>query len=209
MSLRLFLDHIALSPAQLRSFFEQSRSAMLHALGRKFWYLPHQMLEDAVMHSYTQLWEGKLTQFASNHPISSASYRSDLIRFLSHTVARRRLIDMLRQRKNEVLLRDLHTSNENDASDDALFDCLLPPNDADPIASNLERQQLLHRLQHCVEHLSPKLRGVVKSMLEDLRQVDTALSLGIPEGTVKSRMNEATKKLKRCMGIGANTEETT
>lgn len=208
MSLRLFLDHIAQSPALLRSFFEQSRSAMLHTLGRKFWYLPHQMLEDAVMHSYTQLWEGRLTQFASAHPISSDGYRSDLIRFLSHTVARRRLIDMLRQRKNEVLITDLYTSNENDASDDALFDCLLPPSDADPITSHLARQQLLHRLQHCVEHLSPKLRDVVKSMLEDLRQVDTAMSLGIPEGTVKSRMNEATKKLKRCMGIGTNTEET-
>lgn len=203
MSLRLFLDHIAESPARLRSFFEQSRTTMLRALGRKFWYLPHQMLEDAVMHAHTQLWEGKLTQFASEHPPHAERYQGDLIRFLSHTVARRRLIDQLRQRKDEMLIADLNASNEVGVSDDALFDQLLPPDDADPTASQMERQQLLQRLQRCVEHLTPKLRDVVKSMLDDTRQIDTAERLGIPEGTVKSRMNEAIKKLKRCMGIGS------
>jgi len=207
MSLRHFLDHIAQSPTELRSFFEQSRTTMLRLLGRKFWYLPHQILEDAVMHAYTQLWEGKLTQFASQHPPDSDGYQNDLIRFLGHTVARRRLIDLLRQGKDELLVADLHISNEEQMTDDALFDCLLPPDDADPTVSCIERQQLLHRLQRCVEHLTPKLRDVVKSMLDDLRQVDTAQQLGIPEGTVKSRMNEATKKLRRCMGIGSDAEE--
>ena len=205
MSLRLFLDHIAQSPTELRSFFDQSRSAMLRVLGRKFWDVPHQLLEDAAMLTFGQLWDGKMDGFASEHPVQTEGYRLDLIRFMCSTVAVRRLTDLKRRQKREVLIGDIRTSNEDDASDDETLDRLFPPNDADPVTGDLERLQLLRRLQRCVDHLTPKLREVVEGMLDDGRQIDTAQALGIPEGTVKSRMNEATKKLKRCMGMG--TEE--
>ena len=202
MSLRLFLDHISQSPEELRIFFDQSRHAMLRLLGRKFWYAPHQLLEDAVMLVFGQMWDGRLAQFASVHPWQSDSYKDDLIRFMCNAVAKRRLLDLLRQQKGEILIGDMKSPNENDASDDELFERLLPPSDSDPVTGELERRQLLHRLQRCIENLSPKLRDVVARLLDDVRQSDTAHSLGIPEGTVKSRMNEASKKLKRCMGIG-------
>lgn len=200
MSLPLFLDHIAQAPAELRSFFDQSRHAMLRVLGRKFWYAHHQLLEDAVMQAFAQLWDGELTKFSSAHPMQSDGYKNDLIRLMC-TVARRRLIDVLRRKKIEIPISELKTSNEGDTPDDELFDSLLPPSNADPVTGDLERRQQLRRLQRCVDHLTPKLREVVEGLLEDVRQIDTAQALGIPEGTVKSRMNEAIKKLKRCMGL--------
>lgn len=201
MSLRLFLDHISQSPEDLRSFFDKSRHVMLRLLGRKFWYVPHQLLEDAVMLVFGQLWGGELDKFASVHPFRSESYRDDLIRFMCFALAKRRLLDLLKRHKKEILIGDMKLPNENDASDDELFDRLLPPSDSDPVSGDQERRELLQRLQRCVSNLSPKLRDVVSGLLDDERQYDTANALGIPEGTVKSRMNEAIKKLKRCMGI--------
>ena len=63
MSLRSFLDSLAQSPAAQRSFFEVSRHAMLRAMARKYPYLPHQILEDAAMQAFGQLWEEALASF--------------------------------------------------------------------------------------------------------------------------------------------------
>lgn len=202
MSLRQFLDHLCQSPEEMHSFFLHGRAFALRVLGRRFSNLPHQMLEDAVMHAFHQMWNEELGSFSSPHECRSEAFKTDLIRFLARTVAMRRLLDQLRLRKREVLLGDMADSTQAGESEHQLFDRLLPPEDDDPLTGALERQQLLHRLQRCVEHLTPKLHQVIHGMLEDLRQIDSAQRLGIPEGTVKSRMNEAVKKLKRCMGVG-------
>lgn len=174
---------------------------MLRVLGYRFPKIPHQMLEDAVMLAFKQLWGDQLGQFSSAYPVNTEHYRLDLIRFLARTVAFRRLLDMLEQHKDEILLRDLITSNQDDFSDDTMYESLMQTDDDDPIHDALENLQLVQRLRRCVDHLTPKLSEVIRCVLGDLRQADTALMLGIPEGTVKSRMNEAVKKLKRCMGI--------
>ncbi|MBR7783604.1 RNA polymerase sigma factor [Undibacterium luofuense] len=201
MSLRPFLDHLATSPDEMRQFFQHARSTMLRVLGYRFPKIPHQMLEDAVMQAFKQLWGDQLGQFSSVHPVHTELFRAELIRFLARTVAFRRLLDMLEQHKDEILLRDLITSNQDDCSDDTMYESLMPKEDDDPIHDALENLQLVQRLQRCVDHLTPKLSEVIRCVLGDLRQADTALMLGIPEGTVKSRINEAVKKLKRCMGI--------
>lgn len=202
MSLRSFLDSLAQSPVAQRSFFDVSRHAMLRAMARKYPYLPHQMLEDAAMLAFGQLWEDGIGQFLSSHPEGSDGYRQDLARYLALVIAPRRLLDLQRKTGRDILASDLQRPNEGDTSDDHLFDRLLPTPEDDFVSANAERQQLLQRLRRCVDQLSPKLRVVVQGVLADVRQTDTAQALGIPEGTVKSRMNEATKQLKRCMGIG-------
>lgn len=153
------------------------------------------------MQAFKQMWGDQLGQFSSSHPVGTESYKADLIRFLAKTVAFRRLLDMLEQHKDEILLRDLITSNHDELSDDTMYESLMPAEDDDPINNALENLQLVQRLQRCVEHLTPKLNEVIRCVLSDLKQADTAMVLGIPEGTVKSRLNEAVKKLKRCMGI--------
>ena len=74
------------------------------------------------------------------------------------------------------------------------------------MASPVTGERACSRLSPHIAFGTLSLREVVQGALADVRQMDTAESLGIPEGTVKSRMNEATKRLKRCMGIG--TERT-
>ncbi|WP_313315345.1 RNA polymerase sigma factor [Pulveribacter sp.] len=202
MSLRSFLDALAQSPAAQRSFFEAARHAMLRAMARHYSYLPHQMLEDAVMLAFEQLWKDGIGQFVSPHPVGSDGFHQDLVRYLALVIAPRRLLDLRRKAGREVPVGDLWQPNGDEVSDESLFDQLLPPAE-DDVAGGAERRQLLQRLRRCVDHLSPKLREVIHGALADVRQADTAQSLGIPEGTVKSRMNEATKRLKQCMGIGA------
>ena len=158
------------------------------------------------MLAFEQLWKDGVGQFVSPHAAGSEGFQQDLVRYLALVIAPRRLLDLRRKASREVPVGDLRQSNGNDAHDDGLFDRLLPPLEDDVVADAAERRQLLQRLRRCVDHLSPKLREVVQGALADARQMDTAESLGIPEGTVKSRMNEATKRLKRCMGIG--TERT-
>ena len=206
MPLRSFLDSLARSPDLQRSFFEAARHAMLRSMARHYAFLPHQMLEDAAMLAFEQLWKEGIGQFVSPHAAGSAGFQQDLVRYLALVIAPRRLLDLRRKAGREIPVGDLRHPNGNDASDDGLFDRLLPPLEDDVVAGGAERRQLLQRLRRCVDHLSPKLREVVQGALADVRQTDTAEFLGIPEGTVKSRMNEATKRLKRCMGIG--TERT-
>ena len=206
MPLRSFLDSLTRSSDLQRSFFFFFRHAKLRAMARHYPYLPHQMLEDAAMLAFEQLWKDGVGQFVSPHAAGSEGFQQDLVRYLALVIAPRRLLDLRRKAGREVPVGDLRQSNGNDAHDDGLFDRLLPPLEDDVVADAAERRQLLQRLRRCVDHLSPKLREVVQGALADVRQMDTAESLGIPEGTVKSRMNEATKRLKRCMGIG--TERT-
>ena len=205
MSLRRFLETLARSIAAQHALFDDGRDAMLRALDRKYRRVPHQILEDAAMQAFEQLWNDGVGEFRSPHPEDSDAFRQDLVRYLALVIAPRRLVDMLRRSGLETLVGDLKKPNQQDVSDDDLFDRLLPPPEDDTVGG-LERKRLLQRLGRCVEHLSPKLRDVVQGLLGDVRQADTAEALGIPEGTVKSRMNEATKRLKRCMGIG--TEHT-
>jgi len=201
MSLRSFLDTLAGSRAAQRTFFDQARRAMLGALARKHPSLPHALLEDAAMQAFEQLWNHRIGAFSSPHPPGSDAFRHDLVRYLAQVIAPRRLVDQLRRTGREVPVADWVPPGDDDLPDDALFDAVLPAGN-DGVAAGAERTQLLHRLARCVDHLPAKMHDVVRHVLDDVRQADIAQALGIPEGTVKSRMSEAVKRIKRCMAIG-------
>lgn len=201
MSLPDFLVRLRASPALQRLFFVESRQGILRALASHNPGLPHPLLEDACAQALGQLLEGTVSGFRSPHEAGSEAFRRDLVRYLALVVAQRRLRDILRKRRREISLSELR-ANEDEAPDESvLLDSLQPPDEADPVGDGVARAQTLGRLQRCIEHLTPKLRDVVQGLVEDLTQAETAASLGIPEGTVKSRMSEAIRKLKRCMGI--------
>ncbi len=67
-------------------------------------------------------------------------------------------------------------------------------------ASDAEKQVMLDRLRREIERLPEKLRGVLQlSLVEDMDAADVGAILGIPAGTVKSRMHTARKLLLEAM----------
>lgn len=63
-----------------------------------------------------------------------------------------------------------------------------------------EQQFLLARLRHEIAMLPEKLRQVLQlSIVEDMDAADVALVLGIPPGTVRSRLHAARKLLLEAM----------
>jgi RNA polymerase sigma-70 factor (ECF subfamily) len=65
---------------------------------------------------------------------------------------------------------------------------------------NAEERVLLERLREEIEALPEKLRGVLQlSIVEDMDATDVGLVLGIPAGTVRSRLHAARKLLLEAM----------
>jgi RNA polymerase sigma-70 factor (ECF subfamily) len=114
-----------------------------------------------------------------------------------HRVARNHLVDHYRRtRKDRVTASiedDLETIQEK------------PSPGADP-AGHLEVRERKEQLQRGLDRLSPDLReAVVLRDLHDLDYLEIAKVLGVPEGTVKSRINrgrlELARVLKRMEGL--------
>jgi RNA polymerase sigma-70 factor (ECF subfamily) len=67
-------------------------------------------------------------------------------------------------------------------------------------AKDAEQQVMLERLKREVERLPEKLRSVVQlSLVEEMDAGDAGVVLGIPEGTVRSRLHTARKLLLEVM----------
>jgi RNA polymerase sigma-70 factor, ECF subfamily len=67
-------------------------------------------------------------------------------------------------------------------------------------AKNAEQQVLLDQLRREVGNLPEKLRSVLQlSLIEDMEAEDVAAVLGIPAGTVRSRLHTARKLLLEAM----------
>jgi RNA polymerase sigma-70 factor (ECF subfamily) len=65
---------------------------------------------------------------------------------------------------------------------------------------NMEERVLVDRLRNEIEGLSEKLRRVLQlSVVEDMDAADVGLVLGIPAGTVRSRLHTARKLLLKAM----------
>jgi RNA polymerase sigma-70 factor (ECF subfamily) len=98
-------------------------------------------------------------------------------------IAMRTLLHQLRPRKN-VLRRLVHLRDEHDAS---------------------AEEAVLARIEHsdvgtALARLSPELRAVVQAtVLDGLSTREAATLLGIPAGTVKSRMSRARQELKEAL----------
>jgi RNA polymerase sigma-70 factor (ECF subfamily) len=67
-------------------------------------------------------------------------------------------------------------------------------------AKDAEQQVLLDRLRREIERLPKKLRSVLQlSLVEEMDAADVGAVLGIPEGTVRSRLHTARKLLLEVM----------
>jgi RNA polymerase sigma-70 factor, ECF subfamily len=67
-------------------------------------------------------------------------------------------------------------------------------------ASDAEQQVLLERLRREIDRLPEKLRSVLQlSLAEEMEAADVGAVLGIPEGTVRSRLHTARKLLLEAM----------
>jgi RNA polymerase sigma-70 factor, ECF subfamily len=74
------------------------------------------------------------------------------------------------------------------------------PGDAVDGSSHAEQRVLLDRLRNEIESLPEKLRRVLQlSIVEDMDANDVGLILGIPAGTVRSRLHAARKLLLEAM----------
>jgi RNA polymerase sigma-70 factor (ECF subfamily) len=67
-------------------------------------------------------------------------------------------------------------------------------------AKDAEKRVMLERLRREIEHLPKKLRSVLRlSLVEEMEAADVGAVLGIPAGTVRSRLHTARKLLLEVM----------
>ena len=79
---------------------------------------------------------------------------------------------------------------------------------ADPKTPDLERRVLVTRLPGLVAQVSPASRVVlVLHYMEDFSLPEVADVLGIPLGTVKSRLAHGLRLLRRELGVGPAAHE--
>ncbi len=105
-------------------------------------------------------------------------------------VARNHLVDHYRRTKKDRLTSSL---------DEELRQVEEPGPGAEP-GARVEARERKELLQRALERLSPDLReAVVLRDLQDLDYLEIAQILGVPEGTVKSRINRGRLELGRVL----------
>ncbi len=121
------------------------------------------------------------------------SFRGWLLR-----IATNACYDELRRRGRRAQVPLAGTDEETEA--DALPWMADPNPDSSPEVM-LQRRELQRALETCILRLPPKLRAVL--LLVDVHGLDytgAAASLGVPLGTVKSRLARARAAMRRCLG---------
>ncbi|MDR3674094.1 MAG: RNA polymerase sigma factor [Acidobacteriota bacterium] len=114
-----------------------------------------------------------------------------------HRVARNHLVDHYRRTKKDRVTGSI---------EDDLETIVEKPSTETSPAGHVEARELKEHLQRGLDRLSPDLReAVVLRDLHDLDYVEISQVLGVPQGTVKSRINrgrlELARVLKRMEGI--------
>lgn len=135
-----------------------------------------ELAEEVVQETFIRVWR-KAEQFDP----SKASASTWL-----YTIARNQRIDLLRKRHRP----------EPDYEDPAF----IPEPEPQP-TEVIVRNQEASRLKECIDALSPEQQEVLKlSFMEELPHVEVAEKLGIPLGTVKSRIRLAMKHIRSEIG---------
>jgi RNA polymerase sigma-70 factor, ECF subfamily len=114
-----------------------------------------------------------------------------------HRVARNHLVDHYRRTRKDRM---------TDSIEDDLDTVAEKPSPVDGPAGHVEARERKELLQRALDRLSPDLReAVVLRDLHDLEYADISQVLGVPQGTVKSRINrgrlELARVLKRMEGV--------
>ncbi|HUZ47444.1 MAG TPA: RNA polymerase sigma factor [Terriglobia bacterium] len=106
-------------------------------------------------------------------------------------VARNHLVDHYRRTRNDRL---------NSSLEDQLPKLEQTPGAGEDATARVEHRERREKLQDSLNRLSPDLReAVILRDLQDLDYAEIAQVLGIPEGTVKSRINRGRLELARVL----------
>ncbi len=106
-------------------------------------------------------------------------------------IARNHLVDHYRRTKKDRV---------TDSIDDELGGVENKPSPTEGPIAHVEARERKELLQRALEKLSPDLReAVVLRDLQDLEYAEVAHVLGVPEGTVKSRINRGRLELARVL----------
>jgi RNA polymerase sigma factor (sigma-70 family) len=135
------------------------------------------LAEEAVHDAFLNVW---------NH---AASYEPRLgsARAWLHTIVRNRALNILRG-EARTDLTDQMESFDVASDDESPEDIVLRLSDADA-------------LKHCLGHLDPTPRkAVLLAYVQGLSHGEIAERLGIPLGTIKSRIRRSLISLKECLG---------
>ena len=135
-----------------------------------------ELAEEVVQETFIRVWR-KAEQFDPKKASASTWL---------YTIARNQRIDLLRKRHRP----------EPDYEDPAF----IPEPEPQP-TEIIVRSQEASRLKECIGALSPEQQEVLKlSFMEELPHVEVAEKLGIPLGTVKSRIRLAMKHIRAEIG---------
>ena len=135
-----------------------------------------ELAEEVVQETFIRVWR-KAEQFDPRKASASTWL---------YTIARNQRIDLLRKRHRP----------EPDYEDPAF----IPEPEPQP-TEIIVRSQEASRLKECMGALSPEQQEVLKlSFMEELPHVEVAEKLGIPLGTVKSRIRLAMKHIRAEIG---------
>ncbi|MEK9691528.1 MAG: sigma-70 family RNA polymerase sigma factor [Rhodospirillaceae bacterium] len=135
-----------------------------------------ELAEEVVQETFIRVWR-KAEQFDPTKASASTWL---------YTIARNQRIDLLRKRHRP----------EPDYEDPAF----IPEPEPQP-TEVIVRNQEASRLKECINALSPEQQEVLKlSFMEELPHVEVADKLGIPLGTVKSRIRLAMKHIRSEIG---------
>ena len=142
------------------------------------------LADDVFQNTFVQVYL-KIQQYEPGRPVRPWLY----------AIATNQAIDALRRRNRRADQRaDAVTSTDEDGRPRPLFDLLPAAGDAPPDAADREEQRELVRA--AVERLPDLLRQVVvMAYFQGLKYRDVADALGIPVGTVKSRLHAALARL--------------
>jgi RNA polymerase sigma-70 factor (ECF subfamily) len=114
------------------------------------------------------------------------------------TVTRNLLVDHFRKTKQDRVTDSLDNTGSEDEGTLPLSDQLADKGPTPDV--RVHRRETQEMVQRALQKLSPELReAVILRDLQDMDYKDIALSLKVPEGTVKSRINRGRVELARLL----------
>jgi RNA polymerase sigma-70 factor (ECF subfamily) len=148
-----------------------------------------QLAEDAFQRTFLQV-HLKCRQFAAGRRLRPWLY----------AIASHQAVDLLRKnRRHKAVSFTALTREEDTDGRQQCFDSLLETHEADP-SERLRRIEDRDWLRSALRKIPAKVRQVVVMVVyKELSYRETANAMGIPLGTVKSRMNSALSRLRRAL----------